>query len=833
MSYQTIRLADTSAIGVNSDNVISGGNWVGNVYTGAGEQNDYTYVGVNLQTDEAGTLTFEFSQDGVNWSKYPVTEFSVAAGINEVHGAWKGTRWVRPKFTGTGGRSFFRLRTMYSDVPITLTAPLNQSIGSDQDATVVRAVGVGEDPVGSYQNEKTDGLGFSTTSTLTANEVFNSGVLSLEGYTQVSTSIVADQDGTINLRFYSDAAGTDELRALNIPYTGDSGYKLFSAPAFTPFVEYSFTNGPSAQGDFYYDTKFTTKGISGQLLGVEDFIASGMVANLGRNIIVGQVPDGNYANQKVDGVAFRTEAPLGIGGVYTSPVTPTEGYSQIETHLYSDVAGTVIGRWYNDASKTNLLRTFTRPYAGAEVGSVSYFSSPVFGPYLEYEYTNGGTGQAEFFLDFHPRTKGISGQVLGMTDFIPSGVVANLGRSVIAGEKPGDNNLFNNVQIDSESRLSVDVPRSAFGELQTANLTPVIQVSFPYTNINNLVWTQTLSATADISSVSSVVSVSAGNVNSSATLQTIRSHKYRPGQGSVVRFTSIFTTPAIGSAQEIGLGDNVDGFFFCTSGTDYGINRRRGGVDNITLQSDWNLDRADGTQVLPVIDFEKGNVHEIQYQWLGFGAITYKVEDPRSGKFVPVHRDEFANTDTLPSVFNPTLPLRLYAENTTKSTPTVIKASSMATFTEGEVKVTGPSFNTQGTTQATGTTPVFGLTIENKTTYSGVDNRVPVALKSLYAVNDNSRAAIISVYKDVDTSGYTTFTDVNTLDSVVQVASLETTTYPASALAFSTAAGANNSTTLNLPDQVLYPGENLAVVYELPGAGTGDVIIGFNWQEDI
>ena len=76
-----------SAVGINSDNVISGGNWSVDTYTGAGEQNDYAYVGVNLQVDEAGTLYFDFSQDGTNWSSYPVAGFNVASGINEVHTA--------------------------------------------------------------------------------------------------------------------------------------------------------------------------------------------------------------------------------------------------------------------------------------------------------------------------------------------------------------------------------------------------------------------------------------------------------------------------------------------------------------------------------------------------------------------------------------------------------------------------------------------------------------------------------------------------------------------------------------------------------------------------
>jgi hypothetical protein len=156
MSYFGNRLSITSAIGVNSDTAISGGNWSTNTYTGTGELNDYAYVGVNLQVDEAGTLYFDFSQDGTNWSTFPVDGFTIASGINEVHTAWKGGRYIRPRFVGVGGRTYFRLKTFYSNLPLPLSAPLNSAINSDQDASVVRSVIVGETEGGKYVNVPVD-----------------------------------------------------------------------------------------------------------------------------------------------------------------------------------------------------------------------------------------------------------------------------------------------------------------------------------------------------------------------------------------------------------------------------------------------------------------------------------------------------------------------------------------------------------------------------------------------------------------------------------------------------------------------------------------------------
>jgi len=327
----------TSADGVNSANQtkLTGAAWVNDglwatasigasqVWTGASEQNNYGYAGVNLQVDETGTLTFQFSQDGTNWSSYPVTQFAISSGINEVHGAWKGTRYIRVVYTSSANiGTYFRMRTMYSNSPVTLIAPLNQSIVTDQDASVTRA------------------------------------------------------------------------------------------------------------------------------------------------ILTGQEPDGTFMAQKTDGIAFSTKIALttaGVGLVYTSSIASTEGYSQIETHLYSDVSGILVGSWYDDAIETTLLRTFTRPYANDKVGAISYFSAPIFGPYIKYIYTSD-TDQTAFFLNVDFRTKAISGQILGVNDFIPDSVVANLGRNVVVGQQP--NGTFLNDPSDGQG-FSTSTPLAAGANIES------------------------------------------------------------------------------------------------------------------------------------------------------------------------------------------------------------------------------------------------------------------------------------------------------------------------------------------------------------------------------
>ena len=108
-------------------------------FTGEWENNAAPDVMVSCQADVAGTLYFDFSNDdGVNYSTFPTGGFSVAAGIHEFHVAVKGPRQFRLRLVnGSTEQTYLRIATYYGSFAKP-NAPLNQSLGSDQDATVVR-----------------------------------------------------------------------------------------------------------------------------------------------------------------------------------------------------------------------------------------------------------------------------------------------------------------------------------------------------------------------------------------------------------------------------------------------------------------------------------------------------------------------------------------------------------------------------------------------------------------------------------------------------------------------------------------------------------------------
>lgn len=112
-------------------------------------------------------------------------------------------------------------------------------------------------------------------------------------------------------------------------------------------------------------------------------------------------------------------------------------------------------------------------------------------------------------------------------------------------------------------------------------------------------------------------------------------------------------------------------------------------------QTDWNIDTClglsigslqtryntnpSGFQLIPTV----GNVYRIVFQYLGFGAITFFVENPNTGIFIPVHQIKYANSATVPSVTSPNYKIGFGIENTI-TTAITLAGSSFSAFIQGE-----------------------------------------------------------------------------------------------------------------------------------------------------
>jgi len=257
---------------------------------------------------------------------------------------------------------------------------------------------------------------FQTTDNLGPGEIYDSGILDLRGWTQVDTRIVSDQNGLIRISWYSDEAGTDQVRLLNIPYFASNGFQLFSAPAFTPFNRYEFINGGVAQGDFFFENKLLHTGLSPQILGLTAFIADGMVAQLNRSIITGQQPDGDYVNARADGSGFSVASSLPAGNTVTSEWVDTDGFNGIDLFIKSNKLSAANGievQYTDDVQATSptILASEIYSYTQADVDR-GFLELPI-KPRLDgfrVRYTNGLEG-SNLFIQSDLRTNRQTGRL--------------------------------------------------------------------------------------------------------------------------------------------------------------------------------------------------------------------------------------------------------------------------------------------------------------------------------------------------------------------------------------------------------------------------------------
>lgn len=303
---------------------------------------------------------------------------------------------------------------------------------------------------------------------------------------------------------------------------------------------------------------------------------------------------------------------------------------------------------------------------------------------------------------------------------------------------------------------------TAFGEMLTARAVPVAGWSFAY-NVNADIVATTLTGSGSVTNANNMaVLQTTAAINSSAAIATNRVLRYLPGIGGLLRLTAVFTQGVTGSQQIIGLGDSQNGFFIGFNGASFGIMRRSAGVDNWTLAEQFNRPMPSD------FDPTKGNVYQIQFQWLGFGQIIFSFEETSLGLFSPMHTIDYANTAVLTSIRNPALPILAQVANTSNASNMILKTPSAMAFLEGGGEKADPlTFARAFAATKTVTTEVPVLSIRTLGTYQTLPNQIRAFLASLTAATDGNRSVTVNVYDNPALTG-ASFTSLNTDVSSLQ-----------------------------------------------------------------
>ncbi len=425
-------------------------------------------------------------------------------------------------------------------------------------------------------------------------------------------------------------------------------------------------------------------------------------------------------------------------------------------------------------------------------------------------------------------------------------------KSVIIGQTDSGNFKFVGVDENGNLKIAIESPKTAFGELSIAELTPVAQISFEYSStLNTQLVTPSVTGTGTVSTTGSLLSISTGASSaSSAQLISRRYAKYRAGQGVLGRFTMLFTAGVANSKQYAGLGNPAltDGFCFGYSGTTFGIFHINTSVETFIAQTSWNVDTMDGSDSTTnpsgmLLDPTKGNVGQIKYQYLGFGCIYFYIEHDNDGEISLVHIIKYPNSNTDTSLSNPSLNLIWRVVNASNTSNVILKSGSGALFVEGDVHLLGPKNgidnNKNGITTLTNI-----LTLKNATTFNTVTNRGQIRLRGVSCAYDGGNGvATLQIILNPTLGGTPVYTTINgttgdngtTITNGQSIVSYDIagTTITGGSVLFNTTVPRNYGQYINLEDLDIFSSPTDIISFAMKTTTSGTCSVAANWVEDI
>ncbi len=372
-----------------------------------------------------------------------------------------------------------------------------------------------------------------------------------------------------------------------------------------------------------------------------------------------------------------------------------------------------------------------------------------------------------------------------------NGVIATTYLRVIVYGVPSNSSLV--AQIGKIGNLNPEIavsnlPTTSFGEMMVCEDRPQNQYMFCVGTGGDLL-TQTWKLPyrglkSYCSAAGNFMSISNGNVGLGDTfIDGVRGYlagapfRYHPGQGIESKFTAKFVQglkypygdhpstlyAGIGSINS-STNRPRDGYFFgygdptAANDSDIGIVYLNNDVRTFYPRTSWNVDKCDGTNIMPAIDFGTFNVFEITFQYLGYGAARFYVENPSTGLLQLVHVINRVNdaTATNSNLSNPSLGLILYAENEPGvAVLTLDSKVSMASFTYTiQGNLIRPDVRTAFTSAKTGiTTEAVVLNIRCDSTFYARDNEYPIDLDYLSAGTDGTKVVRYTMYLNPTLTG--------------------------------------------------------------------------------
>jgi hypothetical protein len=237
------------------------------------------------------------------------------------------------------------------------------------------------------------------------------------------------------------------------------------------------------------------------------------------------------------------------------------------------------------------------------------------------------------------------------------------------------------------------IATDAFGRLRISTPLTLFDSSHRYRD-NNL-WSSLVvgtGSTVGFVTAQGLVEIGIGTTaGCSAIRETTKVFAYQPGKSLQVLNTVVMNAPKTNLRQRVGYYGADNGIYLELDGdTLYFVRRSLSfGTTTRVAQSDWNVDKLDGTGVSGyTLDISKAQIMWMDIEWLGVG--TVRLGFVIDGKFIHAHSFHHANIIESTYITTASLPLRYEIANTGITTSSSnLKQICSTVISEGGYELNG------------------------------------------------------------------------------------------------------------------------------------------------
>ena len=243
-------------------------------------------------------------------------------------------------------------------------------------------------------------------------------------------------------------------------------------------------------------------------------------------------------------------------------------------------------------------------------------------------------------------------------------------------------------------------------------------------------------------------------------------------------------------------------------------------------QADWNGDPVN-------IDQQKGNVYQIQMQYLGYGGIFFWIKDPSTSRFVLVHTIHYESTAVVPSIANPIFRIGWACRNTGNTTDIQVKGASAGSFTEGMVHYDGRPKGLCRENLAVGTSLENVLTVRNRLTFNDEANRAEIIPLFLSLSTDTTKTAVFEIIQAPIVNGALVFERYKESSLMEFSADPVLVTGGDVVACFDVSASGAVIVDISKIIEDMLPGEQFCICAKVTSGSSSEMDVALTWKEDL